>query len=172
MRDDETEGSAGYVSLPWVGAGGGGVIGDPEVHTGGPGGAGRYVQPDDDSAEFVPTPVDQNYQQAARLFMEELLMEPTPDAVDQMLLVFVPCLRIMCERPWDPHGGTWKKSGLFGALTDVRKKFERFWERTWIHGKRHDDSGFDLINFVGFAMRADPESRWGTWGEPGRKAES
>lgn len=100
-------------------------------------------------------------------FLSRCDLDPTPDAVDQLEEVFLPCLRIMCERPWDPNGGTWRRSGILGVLTDARKKFERFWERTWTHGQRHDDSGLDLINFVGFVMRADPQSRWNEWGEPG-----
>lgn len=107
-----------------------------------------------------------DHEAAARLFMEELLMEPTQDAVEQMLQVFVPCLRIMCERGWDPNGGTWRRSGVLGILSDVRKKFERLWERGWINGKRHDDSAYDLINYVGMYLRSK-DDRWGSWGEPG-----
>lgn len=92
--------------------------------------------------------------------------DPRPDAVAQMAEVFLPCLRKMCdsEHPWD---GLWKESGLFGALTDARKKFQRYWHRTWVKGIRHDDSGYDLINFLGFSLRAPTHSRWGDWGEPG-----
>jgi hypothetical protein len=105
-------------------------------------------------------------QDIAREFLEQCCLEPTPDAIDQLAEVFLPCLKIMCERPWDPNGGTWRTSGILGVMGDARKKWERFWYRTWTRGKRHDDSGFDLINYVGFVMRSDPSSRWGTWGEP------
>jgi hypothetical protein len=106
--------------------------------------------------------------EAAAEFLDRCSMEPTPDAISQLVEVFVPCLRIMTTRPWDPMGRTWRKSGIFGAFTDAKKKWERFWERGWIHGQRHDDSGHDLINYVGFVMRSDPDSGWGEWGEPGR----
>jgi hypothetical protein len=107
---------------------------------------------------------------AAEEYLARIGLQPTPDAIGQLTEVFLPCLRIMCDpdHPWDPNGATWRRGGIFAVLTDARKKWERFWERTWTHGKRHDDSGFDLINFVGFVMRAKPESRWGEWGEPGR----
>jgi hypothetical protein len=110
-----------------------------------------------------------NIYSAAEEFLRKCGMEPSPDAIGQLAEVFLPCLRIMCDpdHPWDPNGATWRRGGIFAVLTDARKKWERFWERTWKHGKRHDDSGFDLINFVGFVMRADPESRWAEWGEPG-----
>lgn len=105
-------------------------------------------------------------EQAALEFLDRVGLVPTPDAIAQLTEAFLPCLAIICQRGWDPNGGTWRKSGIFGVLTDGRKKFERFWERTWTHGKRHDDSGWDLINYVGFIMRSDPDSRWGEWGEP------
>jgi hypothetical protein len=106
----------------------------------------------------------------AKSYLLECGLNATPDAVDQLVLVFTPCLRIMCERPWDPEGGTWKKSGVLGILTDVRKKFERLWERGWKHGKRHDDSGYDLINFVGMYLRSE-DNGWGDWGRPANPEE-
>jgi hypothetical protein len=104
--------------------------------------------------------------QAANDFLRICDVTPTPDAVDQLVEVFLPCLKIMCERPWSPDGSTWRRSGILGAMTDAKKKWERFWERTWKHGKRHDDSGYDLINYVGFIMRSEPGSGWGEWGPP------
>ena len=111
-----------------------------------------------------------NDTKAARTFLDECGIDPaSPDAIDQLVQVFLPCLRIMCDpaHPWDPNGATWRKSGILGAMTDAKKKWERFFERTWHRGKRHDDSGYDLINYIGFVMRSDPDSRWGEWGEPG-----
>jgi hypothetical protein len=102
---------------------------------------------------------------AARAYMNACGLNPTPDAVGQLAEVFLPCLKIMCERPWDPNGATWRKSGWLGIMTDVRKKFERLWERAWQHGVRHDDSILDLINYLGF-LRRSKKSRWGDWGEP------
>jgi len=107
---------------------------------------------------------------AARAYMHSCGLKPTPDAVDQLVEVFLPCLRIMCDRPWDPEGGTWRRSGMMGILTDIRKKFERLWYRGWIRGQRHDDSAFDLINYVGFYLRSG-ESQWGDWGDPGHGKE-
>lgn len=106
--------------------------------------------------------------EAAAQFMEDIGLTPTPDAVDQMTYVFAKCLEIMCRRGWDPNGGTWRASGILGILSDVRKKFERLWERGWKNGKRHDDSAYDLINFVGFYLRSE-DNRWGTWGEPAER---
>ena len=109
---------------------------------------------------------DIDAQEAAEEFMEQMGMTPTPDAVGQLLEAFVPCLRIMCERGYEPNGALWRKAGIFGVLWDVRKKFERLWYRTWTLGIRHDDSAFDLMNFVGMLVRVDPNSRFGDAGEP------
>lgn len=107
----------------------------------------------------------------AQDFLQKCGLTPTPDAVEQLVRVFLPCLGIMCERPWDPEGGTWKRSGVLGILTDVRKKFERLWERGWKHGIRHDDSAFDLINYIGMYIRSE-DNGWGEWGPPARAEES
>jgi hypothetical protein len=103
---------------------------------------------------------------AAEEFMNKMGMEPTPDALSQLLEAFVPCLRIMCERGYEPSGALWRKAGILGIIWDVRKKFERLWYRTWTLGIRHDDSAFDLMNYVGMLVRADPNSRFGDAGEP------
>src|SRR6266436_2000574 len=137
------------------------------IITGSPGGTGIAIGGGGGGGSWDPPSLND----AAYAFLRSCGLDPTPDAVGQLTEVFLPCLRIMCERPWDPNGATWRKSGIFGALTDAKKKWERFWERTWPHGKRHDDSGFDLINYIGFVMRSDPDSRWAEWGEPGNKEE-
>jgi hypothetical protein len=113
----------------------------------------------------VPAFEDSIAIRAAKQFMDECGLVPTPDATGQLVEVFLPCLAIMCQRGYDPNGGTWRKSGRLGALSDVRKKFERLWERMWINGKRHDDSAFDLINFTGFLLRSEREG-FGEWGTP------
>jgi len=113
----------------------------------------------------IPTPEPQNIYEAGERFLRFSGLEPTPDAVRQLTQAFLPCLRIMCERPWNPDGETWRKSGRMGLLTDIRKKFERLWERGWMMGKRHDDSVLDLINYLGMYIRAG-ESHWGEWGNP------
>jgi hypothetical protein len=104
----------------------------------------------------------------AHAFMAAVFGEDnyTPDSIGQLVDVFVPCLRIMVERGYEPTGALWRQAGVLGIIWDVRKKFERLWYRTWTEGRRHDDSGFDLINFVAMLLRADPNSRFGNAGEP------
>lgn len=128
------------------------------VGGGGAGGGGHYSTP-------IQVPEPANIYEAAERFMRFAGLEPTPDAVRQMSQAFLPCLKIMCERPWNPDGETWRKSGRMGILTDIRKKFERLWERGWLMGQRHDDSVLDLINYLGMYIRAD-KSHWGEWGNP------
>lgn len=148
----------------------------PEMHYGGNGSpfsSGNVVGGGGGgSASTLPKPTDgkQEKEKAARAFLIACELTPTPDAIAQLSEVFLPCLEIMCERPWDPNGGTWRKSGWLGIMTDVRKKFERLWERAWRHGERHDDSIIDLINYLGF-LRRSGASRWGEWGKPYGEAE-
>lgn len=113
--------------------------------------------------------MEQKERDAAVRYLQDCGLDPTPDAVEQLTQVFLRCLTIMCHRGWDPEGGTWRQAGALGALADVRKKFMRLWERAWMNGARHDDSAIDMINYLGFYLRSDPESerRWGEWGEPG-----
>jgi hypothetical protein len=110
---------------------------------------------------------------AAYTFLEACGLEPTPDAVGQLVEAFLPCLRKMCDsdHPWDPDGRTWRESGSMGALSDARKKFKRLWYRAWIMKAPHDDpaavdSAVDGINFFGFWLRSDDDG-WNEWGEPG-----
>jgi hypothetical protein len=116
-------------------------------------------------------PEESFLKQASLEFLDKVGLVPTPDAVDQLSEVFVPCLAIMCRRGYDPHGATWRESGRMGALTDVRKKFKRLWDRAWKRGYSLDDpqlldSGHDLINFTGFLLRSGDGPRWGEYGEP------
>ena len=124
------------------------------------------VYPEDEPVNMA-APMPEIYKHA-HAFMSGVFGEDsyTPDSVGQLVEVFVPCLRIMVERGYEPTGGLWRKAGVLGIIWDVRKKFERLWFRTWTQGKRHDDSGFDLINFTGMLLRADPDSRFGDAGEP------
>lgn len=108
---------------------------------------------------------------AAANYMRAVGLDPTEDAIEQLVGPFTVCLRIMCERGYEPSGQLWKRSGVLGVLTDVQKKFDRFWYRTWTLGRRHDDSGYDLINFTGMCLRQEPDSRFGEWGEPAQKDE-
>jgi len=108
---------------------------------------------------------------AAHMFMESLFGPNgyTPDAVGQLVDVFLPCLRIMCDtegHPWGPNGELWRAAGVLNLTGDVDKKHERFQWRYWTNGDEHPDSGYDLINFVGFVLRSDPNSRFGRRGEP------
>lgn len=111
------------------------------------------------------SPSEFRSKQAAMKYMQEVGLKPTPEAIDQMALVFEECLRIMCERPYDPQGRTWRKSGRMGMLHAVRGKFERLWFFYWDRGVEHRDSVFDMINFAGFLLRSD-NNRYGEWGEP------
>jgi hypothetical protein len=124
------------------------------------------LNPEDENVNMVaPTPAIYKH---AHAFMAAVFGEDqyTPDSVGQLVEVFTPCLRIMVERGYEPTGALWRQAGVLGIIWDVRKKFERLWFRTWTQGKRHDDSGFDLINFTGMLLRAEPDSRFGDAGEP------
>jgi hypothetical protein len=135
----------------------------PDLHEDG----GWPITGDDPEAMNMVAPTPEIYKHA-HAFMAAVFGEDsyTPDSVGQLVDVFVPCLRIMVERGYEPTGGLWRKAGVLGIIWDVRKKFERLWFRTWTQGKRHDDSGFDLINFTGMLLRAEPDSRFGDAGEP------
>jgi hypothetical protein len=148
--------------------------GDNEWHP--PGFEGNMFDPD---AEPIPYTIAEDVNMAAPIppeyaaaheFLTDVFGENgyTPDAVGQLVEVFIPCLRIMCDpdHPWDPEGKTWRRAGRLGVLTDARKKFERLWERYWIHYTPHPDSGYDAINFIAFVLRSD-DNRWNEWGEPG-----
>jgi hypothetical protein len=108
-----------------------------------------------------------NMGDTAHQFLLDAGIEPTPDAVGQLLNVFVPCLRIMCERPYNPAGETWRAHGWRGCLFHAKGKMERLWEMAWRQGTYHNDSAFDAINFLGFYLRSQEDPPWGTWGEPG-----
>ena len=122
---------------------------------------------DEWESENMVNPMPNEYK-AAHEFLSSLFGPDgyTPDSVGQLVEVFIPCLRIMTGRPYEPTGALWRRAGILGIIWDVRKKFERLWYRTWTEGNRHDDSGFDLINFTGFLLRSDPDSRFGDAGEP------
>jgi hypothetical protein len=86
-----------------------------------------------------------------------------PDAVGQLVEVFLPCLQIMVDHNW---GELWRGAGLQSIMDSMKSKFDRYWERTWVQGNRHADSGFDLINVTGFSLRQDPSVIWGNRGKP------
>jgi hypothetical protein len=108
-----------------------------------------------------------NYDAVLQFFKSQGIDDPTPDAIGQLLEVFVPCLQIMCERGYDPTGKTWRQGGWRSQLVDIRKKFSRLWFHGWIKGRFVPDHGFDLINYVGYYQRLQMKGMpWGEWGEP------
>ncbi len=105
---------------------------------------------------------------AAVEFLDRCSLTPTPDAVDQLVEAFLPALEIMCKRGYDPDGKTWRKAGWRGQLMEIRKKTERLWHRSWLHGAFDHDSAIDLLNYAGFYIRLRASGpSWGEWGEPG-----
>jgi hypothetical protein len=124
----------------------------------------KIVADDSDPGEVIsPKILD-----ACLEFFKATDMEPIPDAVEQMALVFYKALRVMVERGYDPKGGTWKSSGWRGLLLEIRKKLTRLWHRSWLHSAFDPDSALDLVNYAGmyyrFRCQGDP---WGELGEPG-----
>ena len=117
---------------------------------------------DEDVNMFAPMPVEY---QAAHEFLTSIFGADgyPPDTVGQLVEVFLPCLKIMVEHNW---GELWRKAGFNSLMTHMQSKFERYWERTWTQGTRHPDSGVDLINFVAFTLRTDPDDIWGCQGKP------
>lgn len=100
-------------------------------------------------------------------FLREMGMEPTTDALAQLAIAFVPCLRIVSERGYHPEGNTWREGGWRGIMTDIHKKAQRLWYRGWIRGQYDGDSATDLINFCGFYIRQGNQGKpWGEWGSP------
>ncbi len=96
------------------------------------------------------------------------IMEPTPDMIGQMTDAFLPCLRIMYERGYDPEGSTWRNKGWRGLVHDILNKAGRLKFHSWRHSRFDPDSARDIINFAGFYLRLENQGRpWGEWGEPG-----
>lgn len=117
---------------------------------------------DNEVNEAAPIPVEY---QAAHDFLAAIFGAEgyPPDAVGQLVEVFLPCLKIMVDHNW---GELWRGAGLQSIMDQMKSKFDRYWERTWIKGERHDDSGLDLINLAGFTLRSDPDNIWGNRGKP------
>jgi hypothetical protein len=111
---------------------------------------------------------DPGFAKSARKFMLDCGLKPTSDAVEQLVDVFLPCLKIMCNRGYDPEGKTWKKEGWRGMLWKIRDKADRLWYRGWKRGQFDYDSPLDLINYAGFYYRLHNEGDpWGERGAPG-----
>lgn len=144
--------------------------GDDQFHLG-----HKYVHSNNDywcvglrpGMELVPR--HETTRDACEDFIRECGLEPTPDAVGQLAEVFLPCLRIMCERGYSPDGSTWRAEGWRGMLWKAYDKMERLWYHSWTHGRFHDDSVFDGINYLGFYWRSRKEGGdgWGKRGVPG-----
>ena len=117
---------------------------------------------DEDVNMFAPMPVEY---QAAHEFLTSIFGADgyPPDTVAQLVEVFIPCLRIMVEHNW---GELWRQAGFNSLMVHTWSKVDRYWERTWVQGERHMDSGLDAINFLAFTLRADPADIWGTRGKP------
>jgi hypothetical protein len=105
---------------------------------------------------------------AAHDFIHGLGVDPTPDAIDQLAGPFAECLRIMCERGYDPEGTTWASKGWKGLVHDILNKSGRLRYNSWRHNRFDADSAIDMINFAGFYWRLKNKgSKWGDLGEPG-----
>jgi hypothetical protein len=111
--------------------------------------------------------------EAAEQFMEMCGLEPTPDSVNQLIEAFLPALRIMCERGYDPNGDTWIRKGWRGLVCDILGKAGRIRYRSWLQNKFDRDSAMDLINFAGFYVRLENQGApWGDWGGPAQWSEN
>lgn len=105
---------------------------------------------------------------AAYEFLDHMGMNnPTPDMVEQLLDAFVPALRIMYERGYDPNGGTWREGGWRSIVQELRKKTFRIWHKSWRNSEFDADNGVDLINYAGYYHRLKCSGMpFGDWGEP------
>jgi hypothetical protein len=109
---------------------------------------------------------------AARSFIAQYCgveeSEVPEDAVYQLVDAFMPSIRIMVDRH-SLRGSMWMESGWRGALYEARKKLGRLWLSWWNGDKTDTDSAADLLNFVGFFIRAvmykPVEEEWGEWGK-------
>lgn len=111
--------------------------------------------------------VPEHHMSAEEHYLRSCGLEPTPDAIAQLRDAFLPCLRIMCERGYDPNGSTWGAHGWRGNLFYVKAKIERAWQKSWVRGHPDTDSITDAINFAGFYLRGLNDPPWGEWGPPG-----
>jgi hypothetical protein len=107
-------------------------------------------------------------EEAAAQFMDLCGLTPTVDSVNQLVEAFLPALRIMIERGYDPNGDTWIKTGWRGLVWNILGKAGRIRFHSWRNGDFDGDSAIDLINFGGFYYRlGNTGEPWGDWGDPG-----
>ena len=102
-----------------------------------------------------------------REYLRACGLEPSDDAVAQLTEVFLPAVALMCGRA-PLRGQIWTQSGWRGALYEARKKMHRLWYSWWEGDGSDDDSALDLLNYLGFSIRARNAgiSAWGEYGEP------
>ena len=105
---------------------------------------------------------------AAYEFLDHMGMNnATPDMVEQLIDAFVPALRIMHGRGYDPYGGTWREGGWRSILQEMRKKTFRVWHNSWMHRRFDAENGIDGLNYFGYYVRLQCQGEpWGAWGEP------
>ena len=103
-------------------------------------------------------------------------LNPTPDAIGQLVHAFLPSLGIMCgvnpdgtkRERYDPNGKTWRAEGWRGMLWKIRDKSDRLWFHGWRQGRLVVDHPHDMINYLGFYIRLDHKGDpWGKRGAPG-----
>lgn len=106
-------------------------------------------------------------------YMSDMGMEPTPDAARQLENSFVPALRIMCQRGYNPRGVTWKEGGWMSLVWELYKKIRRIHFKCWLRGQQDYDSALDIINYAGMLHRAHDEqvTAWGILGPPSPDAD-
>jgi hypothetical protein len=93
---------------------------------------------------------------------------PNPDAIGQLTEAFLPCLRIICERGYDPEGQNWRQKGWRGLVHDILDNAYRIKDRSWHKREFYPNGALDIINFAGFYLRMENSGpAWGSWGEPG-----
>ena len=108
-----------------------------------------------------------NARSSASAFLVSCGLDPTPDAISQLTEAFLPCLRVMIERGYDPNGVTWREAGWRGLLNEIRKKSGRLWYRSWKKREFDADSAIDIMNYAGFYLRMENEGEpFGGVGEP------
>lgn len=122
---------------------------------------------DDENIADLRTDAELNLD-AAYGYLDRVGLTPTPDAVEQLTYAFLPALRIMCERGYQPNGASWKKSGWRGQLFEIKKRAERLWETSWLRNRFNPNDSLDIINYAGFYYRTGGTGpAWGDWDHPG-----
>lgn len=92
------------------------------------------------------------------------------EAVKEQFEILMEALKVYAERN-KKYRDNWKRMGWRGQLVRVRERAERLWDEFWnkpsvplVIGEYDVDDAIDLINFVGFLIRAiRAENRDGTW---------